>query len=139
MEAIKRNAYVRVDPVKCGSTTSWSNGAFVWAPSPTNPADTVPTGVDTRVISGSAVGDGGSCQSGTNITTTVVSGSGNTVCYNGSGRMNLNVAASACSSSAVSTPFQVKLCDASNKVKAGPILDVSLSGRAMIQPNVTCP
>lgn len=139
MEAIKRNAYVRVDPAKCSATTSWSYGAFVWIPSATNPADTAPTGPDTRIITGSPVADGTACQSGLSITSTVVSGAGNTVCYNGSGRMNLNVVASACSSSAVSAPYQVKMCDASNKVKNGPILDVSLSGRALIQPNATCP
>ncbi len=139
MEAIKRNAYVRVDPVKCGSTTSWANGAFVWLPASTNPADTVPTGADTRIISGVATGDGGGCQTGSSLSANIVSGSGNTVCYNGSGRMNLNVAAAACSSSAVTTPYQVKLCDGGNKVKFGPIVDISLSGRAMVQPNVSCP
>ena len=139
-EAVKRNMYVRVDPSTCNSTTSWSYGAFVWIPSATNPAaDSIPTGSDTRIVSGSVAGDGGACSSGANVTATVVSGSGNVLCYNGSGRTNLNVSGSACTTPVTTSPLQVRLCDATNAVKVGPVVDVSSSGRALIQPNVTCP
>lgn len=140
MEAIKRNAYVRVDPVKCGSTTSWANGAFVWAPAVTNTADPIPTGADTRIISGSAVGDGGACQSGSNVGVTFLSGSGDILCYSGSGRMGLY--ASGCTPPVLNTPLQFRLCDKGNSVKFGPVVDVASSGRAMIQPNssvASCP
>ena len=140
-EAIKRNAYVRVDPTTSHcATTSWSCGAFVWLPSPTNPADTAPTvQTDTRIISGEAVADGSAINNGQKVTITVTSGAGDVVCYNGSGRMNLNVAAAACATSAAAAPIQVKICDTQNVVKTGAELDVALSGRASIQPNVTCP
>jgi type IV fimbrial biogenesis protein FimT len=138
-EAIKRNAYVRVDPTTC-ATTSWSCGAFVWLPAPTNPADTAPTALgDSRIISGEVVAEGNAINNGQKVTITVTSGAGDVVCYNGSGRMNLNVAASACATSAAAAPIQVKICDAQNVVKTGAELDVALSGRASIQPNVTCP
>lgn len=138
-EAIKRNAYVRVDPTNC-ATTSWSCGAFVWLPSPTNPADMAPTvGTDARIISGEAVAEGNAVNNGQKVTITVISGAGDVVCYNGSGRMNLNVAASACATSAAAAPIQVKICDTQNVVKTGAELDVALSGRASIQPNVICP
>ena len=138
-EAIKRNAYVRVDPSTC-ATASWSCGAFVWLPSSTNPSDTVPTTqMDARIISGEAVADASAVNAGQKVTVTVTSGAGDVVCYNGSGRMNLNVAASACATSAAAAPIQVKICDAQNVVKTGAELDVALSGRASIQPNVTCP
>ena len=136
-EAIKRNANVRVDPSTCGSTASYANGAFVWVPSPTNTGDTIPSGADTRIISGAVTADGAACQSGSKITATVVTGSGNIICYNGSGRMNLY--ATGCTPPVVASAFQIRLCDSTNAVKVGPIVDVSTSGRAMIQPNVTCP
>jgi prepilin-type N-terminal cleavage/methylation domain-containing protein len=136
-ESIKRNVYVRVDPTVCG-TASWSYGAFVWLPAATNPADAVPTTTgDSRVISGTAVADSSSCASGKKITATVPVGSTDVVCYNGSGRVNLNVAASACSS--LHTSYKVKLCDAQTTVPNGPVLDISLSGRVSIQPNTACP
>ena len=136
-EAIKRNANVRVDPATCGATTSYANGAFVWVPSPTNAGDTIPSGSDSRIISGSVTGDGNACANGAKVTATVVTGSGNIICYNGSGRMNLY--ATGCTPPVVSSAFQIRLCDSTNAVKVGPIVDVSTSGRAMIQPNVTCP
>jgi prepilin-type N-terminal cleavage/methylation domain-containing protein len=140
-EAVKRNAYVRVDPAQCSGTTDWSYGAFVWVPAASNPADVAPTAMpDIRIISGSVFADGSSCGGGPpKLTAAVISGAGNVVCYNGSGRMNLNVAASACATSAAGTPVQVKICDAQGVVNTGAILDVELSGRASIQPNLPCP
>ena len=140
-EAVKRNAYVRVDPTSCSRCNAiWSNGAFVWLPSATNPADTAPTAIgERRIISGVPVADGSACDSGQKLTITTMSGAGNVVCYNGSGRVNLNVAASACATAATAAPMQVKICDAQNVVKTGAVLDVAQSGRASIQPNVTCP
>ncbi len=140
-EAVKRNAYVRVDPTGCGApvTTSWSNGAFVWLPASSNPADTVPTAIgDPRIISGVPVGDGSACNNGQKLTISTPSGNGDVVCYNGSGRANLNVVASACTTP-VDAEMQIKICDQQNVVKSGAILDVWQSGRASIEPNVTCP
>lgn len=139
-EAVKRNVYVRVDPASCSGATDWSYGAFVWLPAITNPADPVPTSQDARVLSGSVVADGSTCGGGPpKLTTAIISGAGNVVCYNGSGRMNLNTAAAACATSAAGAPVQVKICDAQNIVDKGAVLDVALSGRASIQPSVTCP
>jgi prepilin-type N-terminal cleavage/methylation domain-containing protein len=139
-EAIKRNAYVRVDPASCSGTTDWSYGAFVWIPSSNNPADTVPTGPDVRIVNGSVLADGSTCGGGPpKLTTAYLSGAGNVVCYNGSGRMNLNTAGSACAPSAAGAPMQVKICDAQGIVVTGAVLDVGLSGRALIQPNIACP
>jgi prepilin-type N-terminal cleavage/methylation domain-containing protein len=140
MEAIRRNAYVRVDPSKCGGTSSWANGAFVWVPAATNTADAIPTGADTRIVSGSAIGDGGACQSGSRVGVTFLSGSGDILCYSGSGRMGLY--ASGCTPPVLNTPLQFRLCDKSSFVKFGPVVDVASSGRAMIQPNssaASCP
>jgi prepilin-type N-terminal cleavage/methylation domain-containing protein len=139
-EAIKRNAFVRVDPSKCGSTASWAYGAFVWVPKATDPADAIPTGSDARIVSGAVTADGGACQSGANVGATMVSGSGDILCYSGSGRMGLY--ASGCTPPVISSPLQVRLCDKTNVVKTGPLVDVSVSGRALIQPNSTvssCP
>ena len=140
-EAVKRNAYVRVDPATCSGTADWSYGAFVWVPASSNPADAVPTAMpDARIVSGSVFANGSSCGGGPQkLTSTFLSGAGNVVCYNGSGRVNLNVAASACATAAAAAPIQIKLCDALNVVQSGAVLDVSQSGRALIQPNVTCP
>ena len=138
-QAVERNAYVRVDPAQCSGTTDWSYGAFVWLPS--TPADLVPTSMpDPRIVSGSVFADGSACGGGpAKLTSTILSGAGNVVCYNGSGRVNLNVAASACATSAAGAPVQVKICDAQGVVNTGAMLDVELSGRASIQPNLPCP
>jgi prepilin-type N-terminal cleavage/methylation domain-containing protein len=114
-QAVERNAYVRVDPAQCSGTTDWSYGGSVFA-------------------------DGSACGGGpAKLTSTILSGAGNVVCYNGSGRVNLNVAASACATSAAGAPVQVKICDAQGVVNTGAVLDVELSGRASIQPNLPCP
>ena len=146
-EAVKRNAYIRVDPTICSGVANWSYGAFVWTPQPTNPADLAPTSLsDSRItlgkiqiVSGAIVADGSACNSGQKLRMTAVSGGGDVVCYNGSGRMNLNVATAACATSAAAAPMQVKICDVQNVVNTGAILDVAVSGRASVQPNVTCP
>jgi prepilin-type N-terminal cleavage/methylation domain-containing protein len=136
-EAIKRNAYVRVDPTTC-STADWSYGAFVWVPSATNPLDTVPSSqTDPRMISGNIVADGSGCNSGQKLKVTVLSGAGNDVCYSGGGRVNVNDPSAACA--AATTPLQVKICDRQTVVASGAILDVKVSGRASIEPNVSCP
>jgi prepilin-type N-terminal cleavage/methylation domain-containing protein len=139
-EAIKRNAYVRVDPSKCGSTTSWAYGAFVWVPKATDTADAIPTGSDTRIVSGSVTADGSACQSAGNVGVKLLSGLGDILCYGGSGRMGLY--ASGCTPPVITSPLQVRLCDKTNTVNAAVLLDVSASGRALIQPNVpvaSCP
>ena len=134
-EAVKRNAYVRVDPTVCTSA-SWSNGAFVWVPSASNPADTVPTVLgDARIVSGVPVGDSSTCNNGQKLTASTIT---DVVCYNGSGRANLNVVASACTTPA-DAEIQIKICDAQNAVNSGAVLDLWQSGRALIKPNVTCP
>jgi prepilin-type N-terminal cleavage/methylation domain-containing protein len=139
-EAIKRNVYVRVDPALCSGVGKWSYGAFVWLPASNNPADIAPTTMpDSRVLSGSAVADSDVCANAGKFVETIVSGSGNVVCYNGSGRINLNATTSACTTSATASPLQIKLCAAGGVVKTGAIIDVAASGRALIQTNVTCP
>jgi type IV fimbrial biogenesis protein FimT len=144
-EAIKRNAYVRVDPTSCG-TASWAFGSFVWAPN--SPTDTLPTAnTDTRIVTGTATGGGSDCNSGKKITATPSTATW-VVCYNGSGRANLNIASAACSASvtaaitsaeASTNSYTIKFCDAQNAVPKGDNLILSLSGRTSIQPNIACP
>jgi prepilin-type N-terminal cleavage/methylation domain-containing protein len=137
-EAIKRNAYVRVDPTTSSCTgDAWSFGAFVWIPVATNPLDTAPTDqTDARIITGNLVADGSECNSGQKLKVTVASGAGNDVCFNGGGRANVNDPSAACASAAA--PLQVKICDAQKVVATGSTLDVKVSGRASIEPNVSC-
>lgn len=138
-EAIKRNAYVRVDPTTSTCTSNpWSFGAFVWVPSATNPLDTIPTSQsDARIVTGNLVADGSACNSGQKLLVTVVSGAGNDVCFNGGGRANVNPPTAACAGAAV--PIQVKICDRQGVVPSGAILDVKVSGRASVEPSASCP
>jgi hypothetical protein len=110
----------------------------VWVPKATDPLDTAPTDqTDTRIIAGNLVADGSACNSGQKLKVTVVTGGGNDVCFNGGGRANVNDVAAACS--AATAPLQVKVCDAQLVVNTGATLDVKVSGRASIEPNVSCP
>ncbi len=87
-EAIKRNTYVRVDPVTCNGVASWAYGAFVWVPIiPTT--DTPPAGANTAgstlpLITGFPTASGDACTDGNKITATP-SDATMTVCYNGLG------------------------------------------------------
>ena len=137
-EAVKRNVYVRVDPAACAGVSNWAFGAFVWVPA-VSPTETAPTlAGDARVITGNAATNGNDCANASKVTVSIVSGVGDVVCYSGSGRANLNVVASACTPLA-GAPMQIKLCDAQNVVNKGALVDVAVSGRALIQPNIACP
>jgi type IV fimbrial biogenesis protein FimT len=153
-EAIKRDTYVRVDPVSCNGVASWANGGFVWVP--VLPTDVVPTAPNTAgnplpIINGAPTASAGACGSSSNRVIASPSVASMTVCYTGAGRVNVNTAAAACSTSsnaasaaldAGTTALSIKFCDSSLVVKQGPTLNLSLSGRVSIQPNVvygTCP
>jgi prepilin-type N-terminal cleavage/methylation domain-containing protein len=153
-EAIKRDTYVRVDPVSCNGVASWANGGFVWVP--VLPGDAAPTtpniaGNPLPIINGAPTASAGACGSTSNKVIASPSVANMTVCYTGAGRVNVNTAAAACSTSSTTasaaldagtTALSIKFCDSTLIVKKGPTMNLSLSGRVSIQPNVaygTCP
>jgi prepilin-type N-terminal cleavage/methylation domain-containing protein len=153
-EAIKRDTYVRVDPVSCNGVASWANGGFVWVP--VLPGDVAPTVPNTAgnplpIINGAPTASAGACGSTSNKVIASPSVANMTVCYTGAGRVNVNTAALACSTSSTAasgtldagtTALSIKFCDSTLIVKKGPRMNLSLSGRVSIQPNVaygTCP
>jgi type IV fimbrial biogenesis protein FimT len=154
-EAIKRDTYVRVDPVSCNGVASWANGGFVWVP--VNPiTDTPPVAPNTAgsplpIISGAPTAAAGACGSSGNNVIATPSVASMTVCYTGAGRVNLNAVGAACTTSIGTantaldngtTALSVKFCDKTLVVTKGPTMNLSLSGRVSIQPNVAytaCP
>jgi prepilin-type N-terminal cleavage/methylation domain-containing protein len=154
-EAIKRDTYVRVDPVSCNGVASWANGGFVWVP--VNPTtDTPPAAPNTAgnplpIISGAPTASAGACGSSSNKVIATPSVAAMTVCYTGAGRVNLNTSGAACSTSSGTantaldsgtTAYSIKFCDSTLVVRKGPTMNLSLSGRVSIQPNIaytTCP